>query len=170
MTTPEGQDQQQNRRRATEQRRGERAWEYVQDAKRRFGKKEPGQEANEQTGRVGQPEMKAGKDESRYRALALGLNAMIQINGFAQTLAFLQAKEAKSEAHKLLFGQLCTWVGERMKLEQPAELLNWLLKTAQRDQYRQATAECMAFGLWLRRFAEGTLEGSNEQSARGDDS
>jgi CRISPR-associated protein Cmr5 len=94
---------------------------------------------------------------------------MIQINGFAQTLAFFQAKEAKSEAHKLLYGQLCTWVGERMKLEQPAGLLAWLLKTAQRDQYRRAATECMAFGLWLRRFAEGTLEGRNEQTARGDD-
>lgn len=39
--------------------------------------------------------------------------------------------------------------------------LQWLIKAATRDQYRRATTECLAFGLWLRRFAEAELQSSS---------
>ena len=42
-------------------------------------------------------------------------------------------------------------------------ILNWVISEASREQYRQATTECLAFGLWLRRFAEAELESSSPQ-------
>jgi CRISPR-associated protein Cmr5 len=39
-------------------------------------------------------------------------------------------------------------------------ILNWLISKATRDEYRRATTECLAFGLWLRRFAEAELKSS----------
>lgn len=139
MTIPtQGQDIQ-NRRRTLEQRRGEQAWEYVRDAKRELGKK-----------------------QKEYRARALGLNAMIQINGLGQTLAFFKAKGRTNQEYRLLFEQLSRWVSMEIFHEERNDLLAWVVSQASGEQYRQAMAECMAFGIWLRRFAEAELEGDND--------
>ncbi len=143
MTTSTGSGQQQNQRRIIEQKRGQRAWEYVSTVS------------------------KLSKDDQKdYRSRALGLNAMVQINGLGQALAFLNAKSSKYPACKLLYDQLSAWIGEMMKLEKQTDLLEWILKSAQRDQYRQATAECLAFGTWLRRFAEAELKAPDDSSTR----
>jgi CRISPR-associated protein Cmr5 len=143
MTTPAGQGQQQNRRRTIEQQRGERAWQAIKEAKERLGEK-----------------------QKEYRSLARGLNAMIQINGLGQTLAFLKAKgkgeqngQAAQTPHGLLYQHLSSWVGEQMHTERKS-LLEWIVaQTTSRADYRRATAECLAFGNWLRRFAEAELKG-----------
>jgi len=44
-------------------------------------------------------------------------------------------------------------------------ILTWLICKATRDQYRRATTECLAFGLWLRRFAEAELQSSLPQAS-----
>ncbi len=142
MTTPAGQGQQQNQRRTIEQARGERAWHDVNEAKR------------------------LGANQKEYRSLARGLNAMIQMNGLGQSLAFLKAKgkgEQNSQAtqtpHGLLFMHVSNWVGEQMRTE-GSSLLEWIVApTTSREAYRRATAECLAFGNWLRRFAEAELKG-----------
>src|SRR5579885_438690 len=142
MTTPAGSGQQQNQRRTIEQQRGERAWENIKDAKDQLGEK-----------------------QKEYRSPARGLNAMIQINGLGQTLAFLKAKgkgeqngQATQTPHGLLFVHVSNWVGKQMGY-QGANLLEWIVApTTSREAYRRATAECMAFGIWLKRFAEAELE------------
>ena len=143
MTTPAGQDHQQNRRRIIEQKRCEHAWNNVNEARERLGDK-----------------------QKEYRSLARGLNAMIQINGLGQSLAFLKAKgkgeqngQAAQNAHGLLFAHISNWVGEQMGY-QGTSLLEWIVApTTSREAYRRATAECLAFGNWLRRFAEAELRG-----------
>jgi CRISPR-associated protein Cmr5 len=140
MATPAAEQNVQNRRRNTEQRRGERAWQCVQDAKRVLDKK-----------------------QKEYRARALGLNAMVQINGLGQTLAFFQAKGRINQEYKLLFEQLSKWVSGEILHEERSDLLAWIVSQASGAQYRQATAECMAFGIWLKRFAEAELEEGDER-------
>lgn len=44
-------------------------------------------------------------------------------------------------------------------------ILTWLICKATRDDYRRATTECLAFGLWLRRFAEAELQSSLPQAS-----
>lgn len=135
------------RRQNSEQERGRQAWENVKDIK--------------------------GKDKNlqkEYRSLARGLNAMIQINGLGQTLGFLKAKGKNDEKkpHYLLLLHLTNWMqnanhfkaSNRQVIEQGYDgLLHWVIdaNTTSAD-YRRATTECMAFGTWLRRFAEAELE------------
>ena len=151
-------------RRVIEQERARQAWDDVREAKTRF---EPRNEGERK---------KAEQAQDRYRSQALGLNAMIQINGLGQTLAFLMAKgkvderqgsanqgieEPGKAADALLFWHLSDWVGEQVKAGQEG-LLHWITHKASVDDYRRATVECMAFGVWLRRFAEAELKKSDD--------
>ncbi len=111
--------------------------------------------------------------EKEYRSLARGLNAMIQINGLGQTLGFFKAKakgkndEKKPHYHLLM--HLTDWmqntdhfrVANSSVMKNGYDgLLRWITdpNTSSAD-YRRATTECLAFGNWLRRFAEAELKG-----------
>ena len=106
--------------------------------------------------------------EREYRSLARGLNAMIQINGLGQTLGFLKAKGKGDEnkAHFLLLRHLTAWMQSHFKAENISVmrngydgLLRWVTDEAtSSSDYRRATTECFAFGVWLRRFAEAELK------------
>ena len=133
-----------------EQERGRVAWENIRDIKEK------------------DKLQKDAKLQKEYRSLARGLNAMIQINGLGQTLGFLKAKGKNSpqKAHYLLLAHLTQWMTHHFKATNIAimdkgddGLLLWVtdVKTSSAD-YRRATTECMAFGSWLRRFAEAELE------------
>lgn len=102
--------------------------------------------------------------EKKYKPIAAGSAADIQINGLGQTLAFWIAKaNSKKPQYKALYDHVSSWVRERLKKEDIAmpdnDLLEWLISTATTSQYRRTTAEASAYLLWLKRFAEGYLEG-----------
>jgi CRISPR-associated protein Cmr5 len=115
-----------------------------------------------------------GRDENiekEYRSLARGLNAMIQINGLGQTLGFLKAKGKNDEKkpHYQLLMHLTAWMRDtnHFRVHNSSAmgkdydgLLRWVTdpNTSSAD-YRRATTECLAFGSWLRRFAEAELRG-----------
>lgn len=135
------------RRQNLEQERGRVAWENIRTIKQ-----------------------KEQSLQTEYRSLARGLNAMIQINGLGQTLGFLKAKgkNDQTKAHSLLLAHLTAWMREpghfsasnsSVMDERPDGLLQWVVnaETGSAD-YRRATAECLAFGIWLRRFAEAELK------------
>ena len=90
----------------------------------------------------------------KYGQLARSAPADIQANGLGQTLAFWNAK---GEAHhRTLLNDVSKWVKDQMKLSEDS-LLEWVIKTADTDGYRRATAEAIAFLTWLKRFAEAEL-------------
>jgi CRISPR-associated protein Cmr5 len=108
--------------------------------------------------------------QKEYRSLARGLNPMIQINGLGQALGFLKAKGKNdaNKAHFLLLSHLSEWMRDPNHFsatnttvlnEGQDGLLKWVVDsdTSSAD-YRRATAECLAFGNWLSRFAEAELE------------
>jgi CRISPR-associated protein Cmr5 len=144
----EEQVSQQRRRQTLEQERGRVAWADV-------------------------TEVKDSALEKEYRSLARGLNAMIQINGLGQTLGFLKAKGKgdSGKAHYLLLNHLTGWMKDQNHFSAgnlsvmnngPDGFLQWVTDagTSSTD-YRRATTECLAFGLWLRRFAEAELKGED---------
>lgn len=122
-------------------------------------------------------ELKNKEVEKKYRSLARGLNAMIQVNGLGPTLGFFYAKsktrqkeqgqaEPKKTEHYYLLEHLTRWMCTHFQASNSSAmgsdfngLLNWVTheKTTSAD-YRRATTECLAFGIWLRRFAEAELE------------
>jgi CRISPR-associated protein Cmr5 len=120
-----------------------------------------------------QADVKNKEIEKAYKPLAAGSPADIQINGLGQTLAFWLAKANSKKPkpqYSALYKHVSGWVAKRLKkegIEIPNnDLLNWVISTATTEQYRRATAEASAYLLWLKRFAEGHLEG--ELHERGD--
>ncbi len=90
----------------------------------------------------------------KYGQLARSAPADIQANGLGQTLAFWNAK---GEAHhRKLLNDVSKWVKGQIKFSE-SSLLEWVIKTADTDGYRRATAEAIAFLTWLKRFAEAEL-------------
>ncbi len=58
--------------------------------------------------------------KKEYRALARGLNAMIQINGLGQTLGFLKAKgKDQTKPHYHLLQHLSSWMGSKDSQNRP---------------------------------------------------
>ena len=138
-------------RQNSEQKRGRQAWQNIQQIKHLDTSADK-------------------KLEKEYRSLARGLNAMIQVNGLGQTLGFLKAKSKNEEKkpHYQLLHHLTTWMqkpehfkaSNREVMEKGYDgLLHWVTDPGtSSDDYRRATTECLAFGVWLRRFAEGELK------------
>lgn len=92
----------------------------------------------------------------KYGQLARSAPADIQANGLGQTLAFWNAKG--EDQHRKLLNDVSTWVKGQIKFSETS-LLEWVIKTADTDGYRRATAEAIAFLIWLKRFAEAELGG-----------
>jgi CRISPR-associated protein Cmr5 len=141
------------RRQNMEQKRGKQAWNDIEFIKK------------ESQGR--------GSDtlQKEYRSRASGLNAMIQMNGLGQALGFLKAKSKDKDdkgkpmppnAYFYLLSHLTQWM--RSISFDPGipdrhdGLLKWVTDIATSASYRRATTECLAFGTWLRRFAEAELK------------
>lgn len=118
--------------------------------------------------------------QKEYRTRASQLNTMIQINGLGQTLLFLKSKKEQGKdsnkkplppnAYDYLIYHLTYWMSAIFAIDAPDpispetisagydNLLKWIINEASSSDYRQATIECLAFGLWLRRFAEAELK------------
>jgi CRISPR-associated protein Cmr5 len=92
-------------------------------------------------------------EEKKYGTLARKLPALIQTNGLGQALAFLRAKGGKNkrDAHNVLFSHVSNWVVTQV--DGSGDLLEWVIRQDS-SQYRRATAEAIAYAMWLRRFAE----------------
>lgn len=131
------------------------------------------QTIEQERGREAWKDIQTVKDiASDYRALARGLNAMIQVNGLGQTLGFFYAKsiDAKTgkpdpqKAHYRILHHLTNWMKGHFTTSvgtiggEYNGLLSWVIDEAtSTSDYRRATTECLAFGRWLSRFAEAEL-------------
>uniref|UniRef100_A0A7C4PHX0 CRISPR type III-B/RAMP module-associated protein Cmr5 n=1 Tax=Anaerolinea thermolimosa TaxID=229919 RepID=A0A7C4PHX0_9CHLR len=123
-----------SRQRSLEQERAAHAYEAVKNAK--------------------------GKKDKELKSLARSAPASIQSNGLGQTLAFWKAK--KEEHHLALYNALSGWLKKQLPLTNDLDLLEWIATTATSLQYRQATAEALAYLNWYKRFAEAELADSKE--------
>jgi len=124
------------RRQTLEQERAGRAWECVREVK--------------------------DKEDyaDKYGSLARKAPSLVQTNGLGQTLAFLLSKaKGKDNEHQALYDHLSGWVTGQMRWGKP--LLEEVVSRDSAD-YRRATAEAMAFLIWLRRFAEAELGEAEE--------
>jgi CRISPR-associated protein Cmr5 len=116
-------------RRSLEQLRAQAAWDAVQGVDPSKGKE--------------------------FKSVATSLPADIQANGLGQTMAFLRAKG--KEEHDITFNAVAGWVKQRLKIANK-DFMTWLMTEATTDQYRRATAEAIAFAIWMKRFAEARFK------------
>ncbi|MBD0343263.1 MAG: type III-B CRISPR module-associated protein Cmr5 [Coleofasciculus sp. Co-bin14] len=100
--------------------------------------------------------------QKKYGSLARKMPTLIQVNGLAQTLAFLKAKGKGTDHHIQIFKHLSDWVCHRLNLGSGDLLSNYVLKMDS-QRYRLTTSEALAFLQWLKRFAEAEL-GSEEDA------
>ncbi len=98
--------------------------------------------------------------DKEYGSLAREMPTLIQVNGLAQTLAFLKAKNKPH--HQKIFQHLSDWVCQQLRLGQ-GNLLEHILGMDS-QLYRRATAESLAFLQWLKRFAESKIEKSEDKA------
>lgn len=98
---------------------------------------------------------KSEHEKKKHGSLARQMPTYIQINGFAQTLAFLKAKD--EPRHQWLLESLSIWFNQRYQLKPSGlDLLNYIIPLDS-PKYRLATMEALAFLQWLKRFAEAEL-------------
>jgi CRISPR-associated protein Cmr5 len=120
------------------------------------------------------PNMPEGKDApeaKEYKSYVKKIPMMIKTNGLGATLAFIKSKPKKL-AYKLIYEQLKEWFLKDAQKYLMPELksdndLVAVVIALESTQYRAVTVEVMALFGWLRRFAEGLIEGEAEGDDRG---
>ncbi len=97
--------------------------------------------------------------KKKYGSLARRVPMLVLTNGLGQTLAFLRAKGKNdpSDEHNVLFNHLSAWTMSQVAPNAGNQnLLDWVLQSDS-VAYRRATAEALAYLVWLKRFAEAEL-------------
>jgi CRISPR-associated protein Cmr5 len=92
----------------------------------------------------------------KYGSLARKMPTLIQVNGLAQTLAFLKDKAKENDHQNLMVKNLSEWICNRFNLG-TGDLLSEHILKMDSQHYRLITNESLAFLQWLKRFAEAEL-------------
>ncbi|MBN1182389.1 MAG: type III-B CRISPR module-associated protein Cmr5 [Bacteroidales bacterium] len=105
-----------------------------------------------------------------YKSHVKKVPMMIKTNGLGATLAFLYSKQEKDAAYKEIGKQITDWLNEKdekykryysEKAEDFQALVEQVVKINSQE-YRALTIEVLALFNWLRRFAEGMIDDSEE--------
>lgn len=108
---------------------------------------------------------KAGK----YKTLVKKMSVLIQKNGLIGTLAFNLSK-SKDFEHDKVIKQMIEWSVANYKIEslkiasgdtKPEEYINNIANLKQLE-YRLVTKEMMNLFAWIKRFADGMIEGEDQ--------
>ncbi|SFR15899.1 type III-B CRISPR module-associated protein Cmr5 [Desulfoscipio geothermicus] len=128
--------------REIEQGRAIFAYDKVNEAKEKFAE-------NEKEGK---------KNQSKYKAYTKKIPMLIKNNGLGATFAFIKAKGEPS--YQLIYEQVGQWL-ERYDGETfgKGKDLAGVLVSLPSPEYRAMTGEVLALFNWMRRYAEGLLEG-----------
>lgn len=121
--------------------------------------------------------VKAGSQNKEYKSLVKKVPMLIKTNGLGNTYAFLLSKKKEKEndkngvkvktPHEMVYQQTSDWlkkdpkglISDRLKAEGNNDLVQILIDLEDPAIYRAVTVEVLAFFNWLRRFAEGLIEG-----------
>lgn len=125
----------QSKRQTLEQRRAKLAWEQIESV----------------------PE----SAQAKYGTFARRLPSMIQMNGLGSSMAFLlsKGKNKSQDGHMQLYHHVSDWVITQMDSRQN-DLMSYI-RECETDDYRRATTETIAYGIWLKRYVEAKDWGSD---------
>ena len=138
-----------------EQGRAKYAYKCVENAIEKFPKKPDAKEAS--------------KDAKAFKSYSKKLPMMIKTNGLGAALAFALSKGKSDENTPwgLLYKQIHEWLKyEKQWLlgNNPPTDLSKAAINLDSQEYRALTVEVLAFLNWLRRFAEGLIEGEADDN------
>jgi len=98
------------------------------------------------------------KNQSKYKAYTRRIPMLIKTNGLGATFAFIKAKG--DPPCQLIYEQVGQWLNsyDGQTFGGKQDLVKVLISLPSAE-YRATTGEVLALFSWLRRFAEGLLEG-----------
>lgn len=109
-----------------------------------------------------------------YKSYAKKIPMLVKSNGLGATFAFILSKKAKEKervqpgqnnnpknAYDLIYKQTAEWINSKHSF---AGDFSEFIITQNSNEYRTITNEVIAFFTWLRRFAEGLIEGEDDQN------
>lgn len=110
--------------------------------------------------------------QSEYKGYVKNIPVLIQTNGLGNTLAFITSKgnanntKNKNNAYDLIYEQITQWLRTGDSgcelLPEDIGLLEFVI-SKRSTTYRQITSEILALLNWLRRLAEGMIEGDDNE-------
>ncbi len=92
------------------------------------------------------------KQQKEYKAYVKKIPIMVLTNGLRATFAFVYSKKNK-EAYGLIYQQIAKWFEVDEKV-----FMKWIIDQ-ESPEYRATTNEVLALFNWLKRFADGMIEG-----------
>ena len=103
------------------------------------------------------------KSSSDYKSYVKKVPVLIQTNGLGNTLAYMVSK---GKTYDLIYQHLTSWLSKEecgcVALPEHTDLLKFIVSQPS-VVYRQITTECLVLLNWLRRLAEGMLEGDDDE-------
>jgi len=104
---------------------------------------------------------------SKYKTLSKKMIVLIQKNGLIGTLVFILSKVKKEKANELVLQHIINWCEEDYKLEFLKDKLSSNnnetfvenITKLSSQEYRLVTKEIMNLFGWIKRFADGMIEG-----------
>jgi len=100
------------------------------------------------------------KQQKEYKAYVKKIPMMILSNGLGATFAFVYSKKDK-DAYGLIYKQVDEWLKQCHIQKSDGELIKWII-SQESPEYRAVTNEVLALFNWLKRFADGMIEGDGE--------
>jgi len=104
-----------------------------------------------------------GEAAQKYKSYVKKIPMYIKTNGLGATLAFIKSKflpKNGDKVYELIYQQLGEWLKRDDKELVPAdEDLTLAVISMNSTEYRAVTNELLAMLNWLRRFADGLIEG-----------
>lgn len=92
-----------------------------------------------------------------YKNYVKKIPMMVLTNGLGATFAFVYSKKKDGNAYDLIYTQTKEW----LKVPEKDELVQWIIDQ-ESPEYRATTNEILALFQWLKRFADGMIEGGDD--------
>lgn len=97
-----------------------------------------------------------------YKSYAKKLPMLVKTNGLGATFAFVLSKCKEGNTYELIYKQTATWINTKYPFT--GDFSKFII-TQNSNEYRAITNEVISLFTWLRRFAEGLIEGEDEQDS-----
>ena len=105
------------------------------------------------------------KESRKYKSYVRKIPMLIKTNGLGASFAFIKSKSVKEKAYCLIYNKVSDWLkdDDRKKFVDGGDLVKSLI-ALDSPEYRAVTGEVISLFNWLRRFAEGLIEGEVEDA------
>lgn len=104
---------------------------------------------------------------SQVKSFSRRFPSMVQANGFGQAVAFFYSKRNDHEAYGVIYQLVEDWLTSEGQVyaqakDAPAPRLLHAITQGDQQAYRLATAETQALMIWVKKFAQGLIQGEED--------